>query len=578
MFEQTSEDQQSYDDIEAVKIPFDVAQCEDDSLYTYLPNWLNSLKDDELQSPPMSSNIFQKYIRQSHLETTMANSVRKMALNEDRLFTIDDFEFGRPLGKGAFGIVYLARLKKTKFICALKMLHKSKINEYSMAEQVKIETESGFKLNHPLILTMYDVFHDEKRFYFMLEYAPHGQLYRFLQKLRRFTNRLAASYIYQICHALEYCHSKSIIHRDLKPENILVDCCGNLKLADFGWSTKIRHADTMNTTACGTLDYLAPEIVGHKQYQYQVDNWCVGVLAYELLSGHAPFEGTDDETKVKIATINYTFPDYFSQLARKFIDNLLQKDPKKRMSFVDCIAHDWLQKNAYKYMFGPYKCPINITWVYRPKIPTINGIKWLPLYANARRLTQNNRRFIVDYSGYNVQTHTHLSILTINQLNLSDEGIYMCKSNQHQSIANIYNLTVTPSMKIFPNDGIIELNPYQRSINLSCTVRELSTNIIDPLKIKWYHNKHHINQHKTSHLINKYPHNNQATLILNIHNLSLNDSGLFECIYNNDIIGKGVQIFYTSSVLGYSKSISRKLISSSWILLVYNMIIIFITT
>ncbi|CAF3977780.1 unnamed protein product, partial [Rotaria sp. Silwood2] len=212
-----------------------------------------------------------------------------------------------------------------------------------------------------------------------------------------------------------------------------------------------------------------------------------------------------------------------------------------------------------------------ITWVYRPKIPTINGIKWLPLYANARRLTQNNRRFIVDYSGFNVQTQTHLSILTINQLNLSDEGIYMCKSNQHQSTANIFNLTVTrkrkpsffllnltkpknnfisyfkASMKILPNDGIIELNRYQSSINLSCTVRELSTNIIDPSKIKWYHNKHHINQHKTSHVINKYPHNNQATLILSIHNLSLNDSGLFECIYNDDIISKDVQIFYTSS-------------------------------
>lgn len=77
-----------------------------------------------------------------------------------------------------------------------------------------------------------------------------------------------------------------------------------------------------NTTACGTLDYLAPEIVGHKQYQYQVDNWCVGVLAYELLAGRAPFEGTDDETKVKIANINYVFPDYFSQLARRFIDNV----------------------------------------------------------------------------------------------------------------------------------------------------------------------------------------------------------------------------------------------------------------
>ena len=62
-----------------------------------------------------------------------------------------------------------------------------------MAEQVKIETESGFKLNHPLILTMYDVFHDEKRFYFVLEFAPHGQLYRFLQKVHRFADRLAAS-------------------------------------------------------------------------------------------------------------------------------------------------------------------------------------------------------------------------------------------------------------------------------------------------------------------------------------------------------------------------------------------------
>jgi len=90
-------------------------------MYTYLPNWLNSLTDDQLRAPPMSANVFQQYIRHSHLEATMANSVRKMALNEDRLFTVDDFEFGRPLGKGAFGIVYLARLKKTKFICALKV-------------------------------------------------------------------------------------------------------------------------------------------------------------------------------------------------------------------------------------------------------------------------------------------------------------------------------------------------------------------------------------------------------------------------------------------------------------------------
>jgi len=133
-----------------------------------------------------------------------------------------------------------------------------------------------------------------------------------------------------------------------------------------------------------------------------------------------------------------------------------------------------------------------ITWVYRPKIHKINGIKWLPLYANGRRLTQNNQGFIVDYSGYNIQTKKHLSILTINQLNLSDEGLYMCKSNQYQSIPFLFNLTISPLIKIFPNDGIIELDNIQRSINLSCTVRELSMNKIDPLRIKWYHNNHEI--------------------------------------------------------------------------------------
>ena len=71
---------QTYADIDQVKVAFDVAECDGDSLYTYLPNWLNSLTDEQLRAPPMSANTFQKYIRQSHLESTMANGVRKMAL------------------------------------------------------------------------------------------------------------------------------------------------------------------------------------------------------------------------------------------------------------------------------------------------------------------------------------------------------------------------------------------------------------------------------------------------------------------------------------------------------------------
>ncbi len=118
------------------------------------------------------------------------------------------------------------------------------------------------------------------------------------------------------------------------------------------------------------MDYLAPEIVGHKQYQYQIDNWCVGVLAYELLSGRAPFEGTDDETKVKIANINYTFPDYFSQLARRFIDNVreIMKFNLRLFIVLSFSFYKKIQKNVCHFwivllMIGYKEMHINICLV-----------------------------------------------------------------------------------------------------------------------------------------------------------------------------------------------------------------------
>ncbi len=100
-------------------------------------------------------------------------------------------------------------------------------------------------------------------------------------------------------------------------------------------------------------------------------------------------------------------------------------------------------------------------------------------------------------------------------------------------------------MKILPNDGIIELDHIQRSINLSCVVRELSMHKIDPLRIKWYHNNHEITKSQMKKKF--FSHQNQATLILYIHHLLLNDSGLFKCIYDNGKASKDVRILYTSS-------------------------------
>ncbi len=91
----------------------------------------------------------------------------------------------------------------------------------------------------------------------------------------------------------------NIIHRDLKPENLLLDENGNIKICDFGWSAEFSNQNQKRTTFCGTIDYMAPEMIQDKSHDHTLDIWCLGVLLYELLHGKAPFKGRNDMEKCK---------------------------------------------------------------------------------------------------------------------------------------------------------------------------------------------------------------------------------------------------------------------------------------
>ncbi|MCL4171052.1 UNVERIFIED_CONTAM: hypothetical protein GTU68_024878, partial [Idotea baltica] len=121
----------------------------------------------------------------------------------------------------------------------------------------------------------------------MLEYAPKGDLCSDLRTFKKYDNERSASYIYQICDALRYVHKKKVIHRDLKAENLLLGINYEIKIADFGWS--VHTPGSRRQTFCGTLDYVAPEILAGKSYNHSVDIWSLGVLAFELLCGEPPF-------------------------------------------------------------------------------------------------------------------------------------------------------------------------------------------------------------------------------------------------------------------------------------------------
>lgn len=202
-------------------------------------------------------------------------------------WSVDDFEFGKPLGRGKYGHVYLARTKKEKYVVALKVLYKKQLVNYNQIEPMRREIELQAHLQDEHVVRLFGYFWDEKKIYLILEYCHGGEVFEELSEHGRFGEDKAIDYIRQTCQAIEYLHSKNIIHRDIKPENLL-NYNGVIKLADFGMAVHCPQ-DRSRKTFCGTQEYLAPEIVGKKAYNKSVDIWALGVLAYELLYGHAPF-------------------------------------------------------------------------------------------------------------------------------------------------------------------------------------------------------------------------------------------------------------------------------------------------
>ncbi|EGR29754.1 hypothetical protein IMG5_149050 [Ichthyophthirius multifiliis] len=199
----------------------------------------------------------------------------------------DDFQLIEKLGQGAFGKVYKAKSKKTNQLVALKQMDKQQIKNQGMYKQIQTEVKVMYTLDHPNIIKLYNHFEEEKSIFLVLEYAGGGQLWKILREVGRFDENTVKKYMADILLAVEYLHSQNpaIIHRDIKPENLILSE-GRLKLIDFGWSN---FKNNERNTYCGTLDYLAPEMILEKGHDEKLDIWSLGVLLYELITGKAPF-------------------------------------------------------------------------------------------------------------------------------------------------------------------------------------------------------------------------------------------------------------------------------------------------
>ncbi|KAH3739391.1 ribosomal protein S6 kinase alpha-1-like isoform X2 [Dreissena polymorpha] len=244
------------------------------------------------------------------------------------------FELLKVLGQGSFGKVFLVRKisgKDTGTLFAMKVLKKATLKVRDR-QRTKMERDILADVNHPYIVRLHYAFQTEGKLYLILEFLRGGDLFTRLSKEVMFTEEDVKFYLAELALALDHLHSIGIVYRDLKPENILLDSDGHIKLTDFGLSKESLFEDKKTYSFCGTVEYMAPEVVNRKGHGTAADWWSYGVLMFEMLTGALPFQGSNrKETMTQILKAKLGMPGFLSLEAQSLLRALFKRNPQNRL-------------------------------------------------------------------------------------------------------------------------------------------------------------------------------------------------------------------------------------------------------
>jgi len=279
--------------------------------------------------------------------------------SEESDYVKRNYSMGRTLGKGGSCRVVEVTHKIDARKYALKIMSRAEsMNQELFDKERSILLKLSDPEGHPNIINLHETKVDKSHFYIWTNLCTGGELFdRIVDKKNPITEARAAKLVQTMLLAVQHCHKKNIVHRDLKPENFVFrdkSQDSDMVLIDFGCAKEVED-DTIYQDLVGTPYYLAPEsAAGHKYKRTgsilkASDVWSIGVIAYVLMTGRPPFNGSSNtDIFASIIKKPLKFPSGVSvpPTFKKFVKAMLKKSPKQRVSLTDAIKHDWVNGTA----------------------------------------------------------------------------------------------------------------------------------------------------------------------------------------------------------------------------------------
>ena len=260
---------------------------------------------------------------------------------------IGNYTLGAEVGSGAFGKVVLGKHYLTGETVAIKILDKMILSQTPEDYELVRQEISILKIvKHKYIVQLYEILQTPQHIFIVMEYCEGKDLMDYILTKTRLSELESLKFFQQLINALFYLHSQNISHRDVKIDNMLLDRNKDLKLVDFGLSTKYTD-DTLLDQPCGTVVYAAPEVLDGNEYHGMLaDVWSSGIVLFGMASGYLPFCDQDDEVNKKnVLEGKIDLPDFFSPMLKDLLKHMLDINPITRYTLQDIREHPWFNLN-----------------------------------------------------------------------------------------------------------------------------------------------------------------------------------------------------------------------------------------